>query len=116
MADLTLTTEPKSPFNGCLLCGSHGPEFVDAHFEQPSVSTPYGLQTLPVRVYLCVGTEENPGCAVQIGRLAGLDRVAGSEIERLRRLTSELARERDEALAQRVVPVPELLEAIRAGA
>lgn len=55
----------------CAVCGGNNAPFVDLQLISFRVNTPVGVQEIEGTVYLCVGTPENPGCAVQVGRLSG---------------------------------------------
>lgn len=112
--DLTATTAEHVP-QGCFLCGSHNAPYLDTQLADPTIQTADGPKTVIGRVAICIGTDERPGCAVQIGRTSGL--VERGEHERVKENWSisqerirELMRELDDARANqlRVVSVDEL--------
>lgn len=114
--DLTAVTVDHVP-QGCFLCGSHNAPYLDVQIVDATIQTADGAVTVPGRVAICIGIDERPGCAVQIGRTAGLvDRAAHERVvEHLAaqtRANEQLAEERDEARANqlRVVSVDELSE------
>lgn len=56
----------------CVACGANTGPFIDVDISTFSIATPTGWTPIvDGTVYLCVGTRENPGCAVQIGRKSG---------------------------------------------
>lgn len=57
----------------CVACGANAGPFIDVDISTFSIATPTGWTPIvDGTVYLCVGTHNNPGCAVQIGRKSGL--------------------------------------------
>jgi hypothetical protein len=54
-----------------MCCGATTGPFVDLQVPFVKVPTAIGILDAEGGVYLCVGTPENPGCAVGIGRLTG---------------------------------------------
>lgn len=69
--DLTIVTREHVP-QGCFLCGSHNAPYLDTQLTDPTIQTADGPVIVKGRVAICIGTDERPGCAVQIGRTAGL--------------------------------------------
>lgn len=57
---------------GCFFCGSHNGPYIDTAIVDPTIQTADGPVVVRGRVALCIGIAERPGCAVQIGRAAGL--------------------------------------------
>lgn len=55
----------------CMACGTNTGPFID--FSIPFVKVPTAIGVLDAEggVYLCVGNDVNPGCAVQVGRMTG---------------------------------------------
>lgn len=114
--DLTTITSEHVP-QGCFLCGSHNAPYLDTQLTDPTIQTADGPVTVKGRVAICIGVPERPGCAVQLGRTAGLidpERLTVAQEnwsisqDRIRELERELA----EALASqlRVVSVADLEE------
>lgn len=114
--DLTATTTEHVP-QGCFLCGSHNAPYLDVQIVDATIQTADGAVTVPGRVAICIGIDERPGCAVQIGRTAGLvervvhERLRAEALE-VQAVVAKVTAERDEARANqlRVVSVDELSE------
>lgn len=105
MAEFVRVERAHNTPTACYFCGGTEGPFVDTLMEQYT----HG------RVYICVRRPENPGCALQIGRVAGgLDpmqaetlRAALSEVEEVR---DKLAERVDELEANRTISIAELEE------
>lgn len=83
----------RSP-TGCLLCGTQKGPFIDCHIPQITFWSATGNQTIDSYVYVCVGSEENPGCSVQMGRITGalVDRGVVADLQdMIEGLNSEVA-------------------------
>lgn len=72
MPHLDFVAQAQRSPSTCICCGNHNGPFIDMKMEMVSIATAIGVQQLSGAAYLCVGNEENPGCAVQIGRLTGV--------------------------------------------
>jgi len=55
-----------------MCCGTVVGPFIDLDVPFIEVPTSLGILDAEGGTYLCVGDSDNPGCAVQIGRLTGL--------------------------------------------
>ncbi len=96
----------------CMCCGAVVGPFIDLSVPFVKVPTAIGILDAEGGVYLCVGTADNPGCAVQIGRLTGMvvdtakldEAVAHAET-----LNTEIASLRG-AIAKKSVTVKDLLD------
>lgn len=72
MSAFNLVQQPSGSPSFCLACGGSRGPFIDLQLPFVKVPTAIGVLDADGSVYLCVGTDENPGCAVQIGRMSGL--------------------------------------------
>ena len=96
----------------CMACGNVNGPFVDLSIPFIKVPTAIGVLDAESGVYLCVGSEINPGCAVGIGRLTGLmvDTVKLAEAHGvIGELNEEVAELRKQLSAKASVKVEDLL-------
>lgn len=101
----------RSP-SGCFLCGRQTGPFIDCNVPRVQFWTPTGSQIVDTWVYVCVGIEENPGCAVQVARMSGLmvDRSMHDDVLGINsQLNGEIAELRG-LLSKKTVTVAELQE------
>jgi hypothetical protein len=55
----------------CALCGEQNAPYIDASDIALHLNTPEGVRLIEGRLYICVGIEERPGCAIGIINAAG---------------------------------------------
>jgi hypothetical protein len=103
MSEFAKIEHPQRSPTQCVACQGHNGPFIDLQQELPG----YGY------LYLCIGSEEIPGCLMQMARMA--DMASPAEVEKffareaelvgqIGELEGELEEERD----QKVVSVAEL--------
>jgi hypothetical protein len=64
--------EPVKMPTKCALCGStRGPLFEIAGLEHLECVTAHGLQAFTGQIYVCIGTQENTGCVLQMADRLG---------------------------------------------
>lgn len=100
----------------CFLCETtEGPFVRIGGVTRTRIASANGPVSVRGMVYICIGTDHNPGCLVQAARLAGMKKLselhedvqaAGREVVRLE---AELAAARKENTTVRVVPVEEVV-------
>ena len=106
-----VTKADRSP-SSCMTCGNINGPFVDLKLPEVRFATPNGIQHTEAWCYLCVGSEENPGCAVQVGRMTGLqvDVATLRELqEHCETLNQEIADLRA-ALAKKTIKVGDVID------
>lgn len=96
----------------CVACGGNNAPFIDLSLISFQVGSANGLVEIPGNIYLCVGTPENPGCAVQIGRLTGqlVDIGTVAEMQQLIDTQQQHLAEANASLRKKTVTVGELAD------
>ena len=116
MPELRLVEKSDRSPSGCVFCGSQLGPFVDTSVEVIQFWTASGVQSTRTRMYVCVGSTENPGCAVQIGRRTGL-MVDKSKMEEMQKYVEDLHSEiasLQATVAQKTVKIGEVGEWLQA--
>lgn len=116
MSAFNLVQQPSGSPACCLACGGVGGPFIDLQLPFVKVPTAIGVLDSEGPVQLCVGTVENPGCVVQMGRMSGLmvDTVILVEMqEHVKALNTEVA-ELQGALGKKTVKVEDVIGLMRA--
>lgn len=111
MPQLSYTEEARRSPTGCILCGTQKGPFIDCNVPQITFWHATGNKTVETWVYVCVGSPENPGCAVQMGRLTGalIDRTVIGELqEMIGNLNQEVAELRN-ALSKKSLKVSDVV-------
>jgi len=96
----------------CMACGTPVGPFIDLSLTFVKVPTALGVMDAEGVNYLCVGTVENPGCAVHIGTMTGkvVEAVAYEQLrEHAGMLNQEIAELRG-ALSKKTVSVKDLID------
>lgn len=114
----------RSP-TGCIMCGTQAGPFIDCNVPQITFWTAEGNKTVDTWVYVCVGSEENPGCAVQMGRLTGhlvdtfkmyelgqLNHNLNGEVAELRAQLAKKTLKVDDLISSGVLRAPETADAV----
>jgi hypothetical protein len=122
MPEFTLKETAEWSPSCCFMCGTHAGPFIDMRRNRMNVLTAEGMREMVGHVYLCVGSEERPGCVMQMARAAGcLDPgVAATlrdEVVVANARAAKLEGELEDAIANRVVKVSDVVDLVaeRAG-
>ena len=115
MSQFNLVLQPSGSPSCCLACGGAVGPFIDLQLPFVKVPTAIGVLDSEGPVHLCVGTVENPGCVVQMGRMSGLmvDVSTLAELqEHVRELNAEIA-ELHATLAKKTLKVEDVIQSMQ---
>jgi len=98
-----------------MACGTNAGPLIDFDIPFIKVPTAVGIMDANGGLYLCVGTVENPGCAVQVGRMTGM-MVDTSKLEELQAHVENLNTEITELtalLSKKTLTVGDVVDTLR---
>lgn len=110
MAEMRVAAAAERSPSVCVACGGNNAPFVDLQIMEFKVNSPAGVVDVAGHLYLCVGSPERPGCAVQIGRLTGqlVDLVELQEAQRQLKNKDDRIGDLEQALKGRSVKIGDL--------
>lgn len=99
-----------------MACGTTLGPFIDFDIPFIKVATAVGTIDAEAGIYLCVGTDENPGCVVQAARMSGLmvDTAILQDVQRINATQRDEIAELQAKLAQKSVKLADVLPLLQA--